>query len=281
MPTAEEIRAGQREIWGKFSAGWEKWDDVVVSSIASVADAMIGALQLSGDQHHLEVAAGTGEPGLSIAALVPNGNVTLTDLSPEMLAVAQRRAESRGLTNVAFEECGAEDLPFPDASFDSVGCRFGFMFIPDMAKAIAEFVRVLKPGGRACIAVWAGPEHNPWTTVPMVAVMGEVQMPPPDPDAPSMFRCAAPGAMADRFRAAGLRDVAEAEVGTAMVTDSPERYWQLVQELTPPVVMALQQVDQAARDRVSAKVIEDAKAFQSADGKVKMPGMARVIVGTK
>ena len=55
----------------------------------------------------------------------------------------------------------------------------------------------------------------------------------------------------------------------------------MVQELTAPVVMALQRVDQAARDRITAKVIEGAKAYQSADGKVKMPGMARVIVGTK
>jgi hypothetical protein len=96
-----------------------------------------------------------------------------------------------------------------------------------------------------------------------------------------MYRCAQPGAISTRFEAAGLRDVKEWDVPTLQVAESPEQYWQMVQELTAPVVMALQRVDQAARDRITAKVVEGAKAYQSADGKVKMPGMARVIVGTK
>ena len=106
-------------------------------------------------------------------------------------------------------------------------------------------------------------------------------MPPPDPDAPGMYRCAQPGAISKRFEAAGLRDVREWDVATLQVADSPGLYWQMVQELTGPVVMALQQVDEAARDRITAKVLEGAKAFQSDDGKVRMPGTARVIVGTK
>ncbi len=86
MPSAEEIRAGQRAMWGKFSAGWEKWDDVVNNTIGDVGEAMIDALQIKDDQQHLDVAAGTGEPGLTIAGRVPNGHVTLTDIAPEMLA---------------------------------------------------------------------------------------------------------------------------------------------------------------------------------------------------
>ena len=281
MPSAEEIRAGQRAMWGKFSAGWEKWDDVVNNTIGDVGESMIDALQIKDDQQHLDVAAGTGEPGLTIARRVPNGHVTLTDLAPEMLAAAQRRAAAQGLTNVSYQECGAEDLPFPDASFDSVGCRFGFMFIPDIQQAVNEFARVVKPGGRVATAVWAGPEVNQWATVPGAAIATEVQMPPPDPDAPGMYRCAQPGTISKRFEAAGLRDVREWDVATLQVADSPELYWQMVQELTGPVVMALQQVDEAARDRITAKVLEGAKAFQSADGKVRMPGTARVIVGTK
>ncbi len=280
MPTADEIRTSQKEMWGKFSGGWEKWDDVVTNTVGEVAVAIIGALQIKDGQQHLEIAAGTGEPGLTIAARAPKGHVTLTDLAPEMLAAAQRRATAKGLTNVSFKECDAENLPFPDGSFDSVGCRFGFMFIPDISKAVSEFARVLKPGGRVAAAVWAGPEVNQWATVPGAAIATEVQMPPPDPDAPGMYRCAQPGAISSRFEAAGLRDVREWDVPTLMVSDSPEQYWQLVQELTAPVVMALQQVDQAARDRIATHVIEGAKQFES-DGKIELPGMARCIVGTK
>ena len=121
MPSAEEIRAGQRAMWGKFSAGWEKWDDVVNNTIGDVGESMIDALQIKEDQQHLDVAAGTGEPGLTIARRAPKGHVTLTDIAPEMLAAAQRRAAAQGLTNVSYQECGAEDLPFPDTKLRQRG----------------------------------------------------------------------------------------------------------------------------------------------------------------
>ena len=280
MPTADEIRAGQREMWDKFSSGWEKWDDVVLASISSVGDAMIAALQIGDDQRHLEVCAGTGEPGLSIAALAPKGRVTLTDLSPEMLAVARRRAEAKGLTNIEFRECSADDLPFDDASFDSVGCRFGFMFIPDVSQAVSELARVLKPGGRVCASVWVRPEDNPWVTLPMAAIATEVQVPPPDPDGPGMFRWAQPGAISSIFSAAALGDVIEWDVPTLLQADSPEQYWRLATELTGPVVGILSQVDQPTRERIAATAIDAAKAYE-ADGKVNLPGMARCIIGTK
>ncbi len=280
MPTADEIRAGQREMWDKFSAGWDKWDDVVLASIGDVGKAMIEALRIADDQQHLEVCAGTGEPGLTIATLAPNGRVTLTDLSSEMLAVARRRAETKGVTNVDIRESSADDLPFGDASFDSVGCRFGFMFIPDVSQTVSELVRVLKPGGRVCASVWVRPEDNPWVTIPMLAVATELPMSPPDPDGPGMFRWAQPGAVSSLFTAARLREVAEWDVGTLLQTDSPEEYWHLATELTGPVPALMSQVDEAARERIRAAAMEALKPYE-AEGKVKLPGMARCIVGTK
>ncbi len=128
---------------------------------------------------------------MSIARLVPKGRVVLTDLAPEMLDVAARRAEAQGIANIETKVCGADDLPFEDAAFDSVSVRFGYMFFPDLAKASAEFARVLKPGGRLCSSVWVRPEKNPWTTIPMQAIATEAMIAPPDPDGPNMYRCAA------------------------------------------------------------------------------------------
>ncbi|MGQ0824654.1 MAG: hypothetical protein ACT4OX_06440 [Actinomycetota bacterium] len=82
MPTNDEIREQQRQSWDKFSAGWEKWDDYVLPMLAPVGQEMITLVDIRDDSRHLDVAAGTGEPGLTIAALAPKGRVVITDLAP-------------------------------------------------------------------------------------------------------------------------------------------------------------------------------------------------------
>ena len=129
-----------------------------MNQLGPVGAAMIGCLGIAGDQQHLDSAAGTGEPGLTIARLAPGGHVVLTDLAAEMLDIATRRANAQGITNFETTACSADDLPFDDAAFDSVSVRFGYMFFPDVARASAEFGRVLRPGGRVCSSVWAGPD---------------------------------------------------------------------------------------------------------------------------
>jgi SAM-dependent methyltransferase len=193
MPGGDEIRDVQRERWAGLSAGWEKWDSVIMEQLGPVSAAMIEGLGIAGDQLHLDIAAGTGEPGLTVARLAPRGHVVLTDLAAEMLEIAARRANAQGITNVETRVCSAEDLPFGDARFGSISVRFGYMFFPDVAKATAEFARVLKPGGRLCSSVWVKPEENPWTAIAMQAIAAEAVLAPPGPDGPGMFRCGAPG----------------------------------------------------------------------------------------
>ncbi|HEU0130239.1 MAG TPA: class I SAM-dependent methyltransferase [Mycobacteriales bacterium] len=280
MRSAEEIRDGQRAAWAGLSAGWEKWDAVIMDQLAPVSAAIIERLGIAEDQQHLDVAAGTGEPGLSIARLAPRGRVVLTDLAPEMLDVATRRARAQGVANVETAVCSADDLPFPDGTFDSVSVRFGYMFFPDAAKATAELARVLRPGGRLCAAVWIRPDANPWTTIAMQAIASEVALPPPDPDGPNMYRCAAPGQVSALYEAAGLRDVAEWDVGVELVTRSPEEYWDMISEHVSLAVAALQRVDAAARERIRSRAIAEVAAYER-DGAVRVPGAARCIVGTR
>jgi SAM-dependent methyltransferase len=241
---------------------------------------MIEPLDIADDQQHLDVAAGTGEPGLTVARLAPRGHVVLTDLSAEMLAIATQRANAQGITNFATEVCSADDLPFDEATFDSISVRFGYMFFPDVGRATAEFARVLEPGGRLCSSVWVEPEANPWTSIAMQAIAAEVVLPRPDPDGPNMFRCAAPGYVSALYEAAGLHDVAEWNVGVELVTQSPEEYWEMISEHVSLAVAALQQVDDAARERIRQAVIANVKAYE-ADGQVRVPGVAACIVGTR
>ena len=280
MLSADQIRDAQRATWARLSGSWEKWDRIIMDQLGPVGTAMIERLEIVEDQQHLDIASGTGEPGLSIARLAPKGRVVLTDLSAEMLDVAARRANLAGVTNIETKVCSADELPFDDGTFDSVSVRFGYMFFPDAATATTEFVRVLKPGGRVCSSVWIRPEANPWTSVLMQAIETEVALAAPDPNGPNMFRCAAPGHVGALYEAAGLHDVAEWDVGVELTTSSPAEYWEMMSDHVSLAVAALQQADEPARERIRAMVIANVSAFEQ-DGEVRVPGMARCIVGTK
>jgi SAM-dependent methyltransferase len=246
-----------------------------------VSTAMIERLGIAADQQHLDIAAGTGEPGLTVARRAPRGHVVLTDLSAEMLDVAARRARAQGVANFETAVCGADDLPFADATFDSVSVRFGYMFFPDLPAATAEFARVLKPGGRICASVWIDPERNPWTTIAMRAIAQEAELPPPEPDRPHMYRCAAAGYVSDLYEAAGLGDVAEWDVDVDLVTRSAAEYWEVLSEHVSLAAAALSQVGEPARERIAKAVVADVRAYETEGGKVRVPGLARCIVGTR
>ena len=280
MSTAEEIRDSQRTVWAGLSTSWEKWDAVIMEQLGPVGAAIVDSLDVADDQQHLDIASGTGEPGLSVARLAPRGRIVLTDLSPEMLEVAKRRAAAQGITNVETQVCSADDLPFDDGTFDSVSVRFGFMFFPDLARATAELVRVLRPGGRLSASVWIKPEENPWTTIAMQSIATEVEVTPPDPDKPNMFRCSAPGQVSELYTEAGLVDVREWDVPLAMVVDSPEQYWDVISDHVSLVSAALQQVDGDAKVRMREHARAKVSAFAK-DGEVRVPGLARCIVGTR
>ena len=106
MPSADEIRDGQRATWAGLSAGWEKWDSVIMDQLGPVGAAMIERLDIAEDQQHLDIASGTGEPGLSIARLSPKGRVVLTDLVGG--DAGHRRATSQGARDRQYRDEGVQ-----------------------------------------------------------------------------------------------------------------------------------------------------------------------------
>lgn len=275
----DRIRDQQRDTWDQFAMGWKSWDAMVCGWLAPVGAAMIRQANLGDNSHLLDVATGTGEPGLSAAALVPLGRVTLTDLSERMLAVAGENAAHRGLRNVETKVGEAGALPFPDASFDAVLCRFGFMFFPDMGVAAREFVRVSRPGARVSAAVWSQPEDNPWATIITSTIARHVAMPASPPLAPSLFRCASGGLMSEVFDMAGLRDITEEEVSCDMIHETAERYWDFMTNIAAPVVTGLAKADSATQQEIHAEVLDLAQQ-SSRDGQVYLQSTATVVAGT-
>ena len=160
----EQIREQQKQVWNKVSAGWEKWDQFIMEFLRPMGEAIIDRLEIKEDDIVLDIAAGTGEPGLSIAAIAKNGKVIGTDLADEMLLIAAANAAAKGLKNYSTKTADVCKLPFEDNTFTKISCRMGFMFFPDMQLAVNEMYRVLKPGGRFAISVWGAPVKNLWHT---------------------------------------------------------------------------------------------------------------------
>ena len=129
-------------------------------------------------------------------------------------------------------------------------------------------------------AVWAEPPGNPWATIPMAAISAEVETPAPPPDAPGLFRCAAPDAIGRVLRDAGMHDVAETDVYDFFAPESAEDYWTYGTEVLAPVVAGLAAADEAGRDRIHATVLGKLRAFEH-DGRPRLPLHARCIIGTK
>jgi hypothetical protein len=114
----------------------------------------------------------------------------------------------------------------------------------------------------------------------MAAIGAEVELPAPAPDAPGLFRCAAPGAIAGVFRDAGLRDVVESEVRSMLEPSSVEEYWTFMTEVAAPVVSGLASADDAARERIRAAAFEQVRAFE-VDGRPSIPIHARCIAAKR
>jgi len=86
----EQIREQQKESWNKFSSGWKKWNDLTMDFLKPVGDEIIRSIDPKNGQIILDVAGGTGEPGLTIAGMLNGGKVIITDLSQDMLEIAAK-----------------------------------------------------------------------------------------------------------------------------------------------------------------------------------------------
>ncbi len=126
--------------------------DTAAASFAGVANPFsLGALELG--ERVLDVGCGAGTDSLVAAQMIaPDGRVTGIDMTPQMLANARRAAAEMGLDNVEFIESEAEQLPFPDESFDVVISNGVIDLIPDKDAVFSELRRVLRPGGRIQLA---------------------------------------------------------------------------------------------------------------------------------
>jgi ubiquinone/menaquinone biosynthesis C-methylase UbiE len=257
MPTPDDLTKLQKTQWSAAASGWERWGDWFERNSGGLSPWMCDAAAVRPGHEVLDLACGAGQLASVAAERVrPGGRVVATDLSPDMVAITQRRASRLGLDNLEAREMDAQALTFPDRSFDAATCRFGLMFCPDPVRAASEVRRVLRPGGRFAIVVWDVPAKNPFFTS-IGSVLAEfVSAPPPDPTAPGVFRLAPPGELERVLRSAGFADVAVEPRPITLTYTSLDEYWQIQTDLAAPLRAAIATLGPDDVARLKGRVFE-------------------------
>ncbi len=252
-----------RQEWQDAAPFCKKWYPQLAHQSRHATRIVVEGAALSPGLHVLDIASGTGEPSLTVAEAVgPHGRVVASDLVSEMLKFAEENAASRGLRNMEFHQANAERLPFPDRHFDRVTCRFGIMFIPDIPKAMGEFLRVLKPGGRVSFVTWGTREENPLFATLIRPFLKYVDVPKPDPDAPHVFRFSDENKLAGTLSAAGFQEVRAAKHKINWPwPGSAEEAWQGGSEIAAPFKKIMAAVPPGQREEAVREAIEGIRQF--------------------
>lgn len=281
QPTSQQIIEGQKQDWNRVAGGWEKWDRLFEDQMAFVNHRLVADARLRAGLHVLDLGSGTGYPALLDAQVVgPSGSVVGMDLAEQMLAAAARKANRLGLDNVSFKPGDVTSLPFEPNSFDAVTSRFCLMFLPEIPRAAAEIARVLKPGGWVAAAVWSAPEKNPSIGLSMAAIKQVIDLPPPDPAAPGIFRLAKPGELAGLFQQAGLADAADQEFLADWTYGSADEYYTSLMEIAAPVQNLMAKLTPAQQQDVKQRILQAASNFRRGTG-ITFPMAIRVVAARK
>ena len=191
-----------------------------------MTDALLSATELRTDSVVLDLAAGSGDPSLSIAERLTTGRIIALDSSHASLLLAITHAQRLGLTrNIHCIQADAHAIPLKENCADRITCRCGIMFFNETGMVMSEVLRVLKPGGRAAFLVW-GPFEQPFFDATVTTVLRLVRGAQMPPQARTMFRFATPGSLANLLKAAGLGDVREQLLGVARIwSGTPQQLW--------------------------------------------------------
>jgi SAM-dependent methyltransferase len=272
----------QRTQWDKAAPGWEKHGPEIRDWLRLATAAMMDKAGVAPGQTVLDVAAGSGDQSLDLAARVgPEGQVVATDISAVMLDFAQANADAAGYRNMRTHLADAQDLRLPDASFDAAICRLGLMFLPDPLAGLTDMGRTLKPGGRFCSLVFAGPEANPCLGILMSTAMRHAGLPPGDPFQPGgLVSLGRPGHLDDLFARAGFRDVATTRIDAPFKLPTVAHYLDFVRDSAGPILKIMAALDTAAREAAWDDMATRLAVYQTPQG-WSGPNTLLLTVGTR
>jgi len=250
--------------------GWDAaapiYDDEWRQNLAPIQVALLNASDLQPCIRVVEIAAGSGLVTFRAAAAVgPNGHVTATDISGEMVARGMANATSMGISNVTFQRMNAEELEYNDDSFDRALCSLGLMYMPDPLAAMREMRRVLRPGGRVCVLIWGERRKCGWAEIfPIVDARVNSEV------CPLFFSLGVPNALVSEMRAAGFSDIREQRTEMMLKFNNDE---QLLRAKIDggAVALAAKRFDGETRRSVNHDFLASVSAFRNGQG-YEIPG---------
>jgi SAM-dependent methyltransferase len=268
----DAYREQSLETWGQMASGWEDRREWLMDITARVNDWLVEKADPQPGQTILDIAAGTGDLGFHVAERVgEGGRVISTDFAPEMVDVASRNGEARGLTNVEHRVLDAENMDLDDASVDGVVCRWGYMLMADPAAALKETRRVLGGGGLLAFAVWRTPERNPWAAVPGMTLVQRSHMPPPEPGAPGIFAMGEPGRIRELVTGAGFGEPQLEEIAFDFRYPDFDDLWDALVRLAGPLARAVNALPDDERQATREAIMQNVAPYRNEDGSYTAP----------
>jgi enediyne biosynthesis protein CalE5 len=280
-PSPEHIIESQRQDWNRVAGGWEKWDRFFDEQMAFLNHRLVADARLRSGMRVLDLGSGTGYPALLAAQTVgSSGSVLGIDLAEQMLEAAGRKAASLHLSNVTFRTEDVTSLPFEDASFDAVITRFCLMFLPEIPKAVAEIARILKPNSYIAAAVWSAPEKNPYLKTPIDVIKQFIEIPPPAPTAPGIFRLAKPGDLLGMLQQAGLVDLSEQEFLGDVRFLAADEYFSSLMDIAAPIQNLWAKLTPTQQADARQRIIQTAGQYRRG-AVIALPIAVRMVAGRK
>jgi len=270
------------DSWQTSARYWDKYRVLIEQMFAPLTSGLIEEARIGIGQKVLDIGGGSGEPSLTISSIVgPTGSVMYTDPAAGMVESAQAEAHRRGLTNIRFRQCSADDLPFPDRTFDVAVGRLSAMFFVDPVKAVREALRVILEGGYVSFVVWGPKEANPFFSVIADVIDRFVEGPPEDSGARDVFRFAVPGELAGILQQAGAKNVVERRLDFQIeAAVSFEQFWQLRTEMSGTLRGKMARLAPAQLPTVKQAVADAARRY-FVSGTMNFPAEALIVSGRK